>query len=422
MDAMRRRDAAIVTVKISRQAGKNELSSQLEALTLGLHRFTGGAMVKAAPTLLPQANISRLRLERQLRAMSIPFTRDRFKLTAGNATIDFASAAPSSETVGLTASLLLEIDEAQDVEPAKYEKDFDPMRASTGAPAVFWGTAWADDSLLERMAAEPGAIAISIPWWEVAQDLPAYGAYVEKQRARMGPNNPIFRANYEGVPITNGLGMIQVTPLIKPYAEEATPHPGATYVGAIDFAGVVRSDDEADKRDATVLAVAAIEGAGTPTPTVRVVAIFRMDYEDSRMLALSVAHLAAIWKLRALGADATGLGGPIAADIAKQAASVAPGTTVLQVVATPATKSAIGYHLIASAQTGRLEMPGAGPSHDVTVATLQLGRLRATYLPGGLVRWSAPGKEHDDHAYAVALANHIAHDLPDRRVATGRSR
>ena len=49
-------------VMMSRQAGKNELSGQLEAYLLNLYRRKGGQIVKASPTFKPQTINSILRL------------------------------------------------------------------------------------------------------------------------------------------------------------------------------------------------------------------------------------------------------------------------------------------------------------------------------------------------------------------------
>jgi hypothetical protein len=65
----------------------------------------------------------------------------------------FFSADPESNVVGATASLLLEIDEAQDVSPDTFDKDFRPMAATTNATTVMYGTAWSDDTLLARQRA-----------------------------------------------------------------------------------------------------------------------------------------------------------------------------------------------------------------------------------------------------------------------------
>ncbi|HEY8285550.1 MAG TPA: hypothetical protein VIJ28_14290, partial [Chloroflexota bacterium] len=45
------------SVMMARQMGKNELSAHVEAYLLNLHRRSGGTLIKAAPTLRPQAMI-----------------------------------------------------------------------------------------------------------------------------------------------------------------------------------------------------------------------------------------------------------------------------------------------------------------------------------------------------------------------------
>ena len=49
-----------------------------------------------------------------------------------------------------TADLLLIVNEAQDISPAVYDKNFAPMCASTNATRVFCGTVWTSHSLLSR--------------------------------------------------------------------------------------------------------------------------------------------------------------------------------------------------------------------------------------------------------------------------------
>ena len=53
-------------VMMSRQAGKNELSAQLEAYLLNLYRRQGGSLVKGSPTFKPQTLNSILRLTDRL--------------------------------------------------------------------------------------------------------------------------------------------------------------------------------------------------------------------------------------------------------------------------------------------------------------------------------------------------------------------
>jgi hypothetical protein len=138
------REGGSISIEIARQGGKNELSAQVELVTLLAHAAAGGTIVKAAPTQTPQARISRDRLlsraartglEGAVRAVGDT-------VRCGQASAHFLSADPGANVVGHTASLLLEVDEAQAVDPDKFDRDFRPMAASTNAPVVYYGTPW----------------------------------------------------------------------------------------------------------------------------------------------------------------------------------------------------------------------------------------------------------------------------------------
>ena len=134
-----------LTVLMPRQSGKNQLSAHLEAYLLTRRQRTGGSLVKCAPTYQPQVLVS---ISRLLRALDNPLTahrwhrRDGHIVELGRASIAFYSAEPGANVVGATASLLLECDEAQDVLPDKWEKDFRPMGATTNVTSVLYGTPW----------------------------------------------------------------------------------------------------------------------------------------------------------------------------------------------------------------------------------------------------------------------------------------
>ena len=146
------REGGSISIEIARQGGKNELSAQVELVTLLAHAAAGGTIVKAAPTLAPQARISRDRLlSRAARAGlegAVRPTGDT--VHCGQASAHFLSAEPGANVVGHTASLLLEVDEAQAVDPDKFDRDFRPMAASTNAPVVYYGTPWGPRSLLAQ--------------------------------------------------------------------------------------------------------------------------------------------------------------------------------------------------------------------------------------------------------------------------------
>ena len=152
-----RRRGRLFTVEIARQGGKNELSAQLGVLLLLLASGKGGRMVKAAPTFNPQALVSLRRLQDRLDDGGFA---GRWRLEGGNivrlerAQQTFLSAEPTSNVVGATADVLLELDEAQDVERDKFLKEFRPMGATGNATTVLYGTPWDGGSLLETMSEE----------------------------------------------------------------------------------------------------------------------------------------------------------------------------------------------------------------------------------------------------------------------------
>ena len=68
----------------------------------------------------------------------------------------FLSGGKHANVSGATGSLLMVINEAQDIAPEVYAHNFEPMAASTNATRIVVGTAWTSRTLLaqERMLAE----------------------------------------------------------------------------------------------------------------------------------------------------------------------------------------------------------------------------------------------------------------------------
>ncbi|MGH7620777.1 MAG: hypothetical protein ACREMU_00390, partial [Gemmatimonadaceae bacterium] len=128
------------SVQIARQGGKNELSAQIELLLL-MSGHGGDIAIKCAPTLRPQLQVSRRRLWDCLaRARLCNVARlEPDAVRFGDAAVRFLSAEPHANVVGHTAGLLLEVDEAQDVDAAKFDREFRPMAAAANAATVYYG-------------------------------------------------------------------------------------------------------------------------------------------------------------------------------------------------------------------------------------------------------------------------------------------
>ena len=154
--SVRRGDGQQFAVVFARQAGKDETIAQTLAYLLATHWRRGGSIVVAAPTFRPQSLVSRARLLERLdndltrRLTPPPKTESGYIVRLGRATARFLSAGPGANVRGETASLLLVCNEAQDVDPDRWDAVFDPMAAATNATTVFSGTVWSDKTLLAR--------------------------------------------------------------------------------------------------------------------------------------------------------------------------------------------------------------------------------------------------------------------------------
>src|SRR5512146_2110197 len=109
------------------------------------------SLVAAAPTMLPQSDLSIRRLEARLTS-HIALQREWKRLSRTTfrlrrAQTIFLSAQTHASVVGHTAWPLLGLNEAQDILPSVYDKRFAPMAAAHNATRLFSGTAWTHDSL-----------------------------------------------------------------------------------------------------------------------------------------------------------------------------------------------------------------------------------------------------------------------------------
>ncbi len=279
------------TVAMARQGGKNELSAMVELSLLTVMQKWGGSLVKAAPTFNPQALVSLHRLRDRVADAGMGAN---WRLEGGNvarierARQTFLSADPSANVVGATADLLLEIDEAQDVDAEKFLKEFRPMGASGNATTVLYGTPWDGATLLEVLAEEGLELErrdglrrhFAFDWQAVAESSPDYGDYVETERLRLGEEHPIFRTQYRLLPVAPGEGMFTRSQLARLRGEHPrlrVPRPGYAYVAGVDVAGEpwgvserptalvldanLDSPAERGGRDATVVTVGELEPA-----------------------------------------------------------------------------------------------------------------------------------------------------------------
>jgi len=328
-ESVRTRRGLSFVVMFPRQSGKNELQAQLEAYLLTLLSQCGGEMVKVSPTWKPQSLNAMRRLQRVLEGNL--FTRGRWQKESGYiyrlgaARLTFLSGGPEAHIVGATAADLLEVDEAQDVQITKYDKEIAPMAASTNATRVFWGTAWTADTLLgrelraaEEAQAQDGLRRVfRLTADEVGAEVPAYAAFVAEQVGKLGRSHPFIRTQFYSEELDAGGGMFPPARralMQGSHAALEAPRPGGCYALLLDVAG---QDESADAdHDATALTVIEADlsdWAALCAPVYRVV--HRRLWQGVRhtLLQGQIRALAEHWRARWLVVDATGVGAGLAA-------------------------------------------------------------------------------------------------------------
>ena len=409
------------TVLFPRQAGKNEVQAWLVAWLLREHALTGGNVVIAAPTLEPQATISLNRLlrilgETQFALDDLAPARGKGHIVElGQASATFLSASPAAHVAGHTADLALIADEAQEIERDWFERQFRPMTASTGAPVILFGTPWDGETLLdlavarnrERQAGGAGPYHFEVPWETVARANAVFGMHVRRERERQGADNPVFRSQYLLETVTSAGRMFSaeaLAVLAGPHARQIVPVAGERYAGGLDLGG------DKPGADATVLTVARLRD-----DLIEVVDLVFWRSAPFAVVDAGVVAAARRWGLVKLCVDATGMGAPLAARL-----ETALGHAIVPVTFSEATKSELGFALLAAASSGRLAVY-AGNDPDSATLWDELRDVRAKTMPQGALRWGNE-RGHDDAVVSLALAVRAASLAGRPRVAVGRAR
>lgn len=432
------------TVVMARQAGKNELSAQAELFLLAKHARCAVDAVKCAPTLHPQGRISLDRLWRRLLQSGLGPLAAREEGCAvrlGRARQLFLSAEPAANVLGHTAGILLEVDEAQDVDREKFDREFRPMAAAANATIVHYGTPWDDSTLLEQAVQTNRELErrdgvrrhFQADWTAVAEFNPEYARFVEGERSRLGEDHPLFRTQYALQTVSGGgrlFSASQRAQLQGNHSRRPSPTAGEVYVAGLDLAGQDLAGGGPSQppaatsgRDATVLtiarAVAPASDAIVQEARLEIVEHLALVGEPHESLLARLADLlGSVWFVRRLAVDATGLGETLARLVAR-----ALGDDVVRPLRFSAeSKSRLGYNLLAAVNGGRLKMYRGDASPEYAAFWREMELARLDYRPNRTMNFYVdPSQGHDDYLMSLALTVDAARDLDVRpRVARGR--
>lgn len=444
-------------VMFPRQSGKNELQAHLEVYLLTLLSQYPIELIKVSPTQKPQAQTSMRRFEKVARRNMLAcrlWKKDggnSYRL--GQSRISFLSAAPGSNIVGATASGLLEVDEAQQVNVEKFDRDIAPMAASTFATHVFWGTAWTSTTLLGRELRSAQAAekkdgrrrVFRLTADEVSVEVEAYRRHVEEKIARMGRSHPMVRTQYFSEEVDGAGGMFPPERMAKMgRSTRFVVNPAGMHALLLDVAGEdegVRGLDGSmglknPARDATALTLVevvldgeqpkigqgTIQGHGTPCPYMEkrmpeyhVLQRWQWIGANHAALQTQIRDIALEWKARALVVDATGVGAGLASFLER----ALPGR-VTPFTFNSTSKSKLGWDFIAIVDSCRWQepvfekLPGDNQARYQKEFFDQLAacQFEVSNNPGRTMRWCVPDTArhaesgeplHDDWVLSAAL-------------------
>jgi hypothetical protein len=434
-----RRGRSFVVI-FPRQSGKNELQAQIETYLMTLYSIHDAEIVKVSPTWKPQSLNAMRRLERALKRNTL-FTaaywekEQGYIYTYGGARIYFLSGAPTSNIVGATASSLLECDEAQDISIEKFDKEINPMAASTNATKVFWGTAWTSQTLLareKRAALEAEKQDGCKRFFELSSDqvrkeVPAYGKFVDGEIAKLGRNHPFVRTQYfsEEIDAQSGMFPLDRIAIMKGrHFASADPKHGQTYAFCIDVGGeefnTSVQTQELASHDSTALTIFQIDFSTLADELIHAptyLTVYRQVWTgvSHTLLYAQIKALADLWDPIRIIIDATGVGEGITSFLAK----IFP-TLVVPFKFSLKSKSDLAWSFLAVIESGRYKEYSLDQFTDPQLINLSASFWQQCELtsfeilpgPGQMVRWGVPAGArhpatgelvHDDLVLSAAL-------------------
>ena len=404
LDSIRNHRGLSIVIVFARQSGKDELAANLKAYLLARFAHRDASIVEVNPTYKPQTlnAISRLedRLDGNLITRMHWRKRRDFTRLLGRARVTFLSGEATANIVGATASLLLIVNEAQDIRPAVYDKKLAPMAASTNATRLFMGTSWTSRTLLARelrsarVAEERDGLRRLFIYDadQIRKVLPAYGTYVDGEIARLGRQHPLVKTQYFCEEIDAQSGMFNAArlalmavdrpgnnnpPILRTQIENrqssvANPHAFLIDVAGQDEAamGSPAGDSAALQnpgRDSTALSIVEIDLSSLRTlqaPTYRLVQRFSWIGQNHLSVFGNLTALSEHWNPQHFVIDATGVGEGLWAMLDK-----AFPTRVIPIKFTQQQKSEIGWRFLAIIETGRFRDCSASSHLDLRSAT-----------------------------------------------------
>lgn len=371
----------VLTIKQSRQTGKNEVSAILQRRHL-LRRYNAAAYacwIRTAPTHKPQIVNSKKRLRELMRigdrgVVKYPLfgglkmhKEEGYIWRVGNAAVEFLSSGPQANVVGATASTCLDMDEAHKVEQSKFDEDFAPFTANTDAATIMWGVGGNGLDTLQFYIDKNNEMGrpdlnISIPcdvWMELHEP---YRRHVEERVRVLGWDHPIIQTQYRLNSIS-ALGRYmsnqQIESLLKSdHERHFVPRPECHYEMIVDIAAgneEFNPDDllqgfedvQTDSSGIYIYEVDPRMKPGQVFPTIRIRNLQWLTGVALEKQQQIIDQLISTWHINKCTIDAVGVGKQIAESLVAKYGNADDGGIVLAYHGTNKTVSEDCYDLLA---------------------------------------------------------------------------
>ena len=250
---------------------------------------------------------------------------------------------------------------------------------------------------------------------------PDYLAYVLSERARLGENHPLFLTQYCLQPLREGGGFLSLTQQAQLRGQHARYHArenGKTYVAGVDLAGEAEDDNSTplkSKHDATVVTIGELDFSIIDDiqkqPGLKIIEHYGwMGIRHTDLYPQLVDILKNTWNCRRVVVDATGIGQPVASFL-KQAL----GSRVTPFVFTSASKSKLGFELLAAINAGRLKIYTGDGSPEYKEFWQEITSAKTVFRANQTMSFGVePGRGHDDYLMSLALALEAANSYQNR--------
>jgi len=204
--------------------------------------------------------------------------------------------------------------------------------------------------------------------------------------------------------------VLQRTQLKGDHTRQRNPEKGKIYVAGIDLAGEAETAEEdylkslKPRQDSTVFTIGELipDSGNILSKTSRIEIIEQYAWtgeKHTELYSRFIDLIKNVWHCKCVVVDATGIGQPVAAFLKN-----AMGSRISPFVFTAASKTEIGFNLLAAINSGAIKMYAGDGSEEYKEFWFQMEKAKSFYRPSRTMNFFVdPNDGHDDYLMSLAL-------------------